>query len=75
MRSVKVLEMINEGKIDELKNKLQDEIYTDSLKGKSTAKKHYTAMKKYFSYTSSDRECCQKPCKIVFDAVLCRRVE
>lgn len=75
MRSVKVLEMLNEGTIDELKNKLQDEIYTDSLKGKSTAKKHYTAMKKYFSYTNNARECCQKPCEIVFDAVLCRRVE
>lgn len=34
MRSVKVLEMLNEGKINELKNKLQDEIYTYSLKGK-----------------------------------------
>ena len=61
MRSVKVLEMLNEGKIDELKNKLQDEIYTDSLKGKPTAKKRYTAMKKYFSYTNNARKCCQKP--------------
>ena len=55
MRSVKVLEMLNEGKIDELKNKLQDEIYTDSLKGKPTAKKRYAAMKKYFSYTNNAR--------------------
>lgn len=67
MRSVKVLEMLNEGKINELKTKLQDEIYTDSLKGKPTAKKRYTAMKKYFSYTNNGRECCQKPCEIEFE--------
>lgn len=67
MRSVKVLEMLNEGKINELKNKLQDEIYIDSLKRKQTAKKRYTAMKKYFSYTNNARECCQKPCAIEFE--------
>lgn len=67
MRSVKVLEMLNEGKIDELKIKLQDEIYTDSLKGKPTAKKRYTAMKKYFSYTNNARECLQKPCEVEFE--------
>lgn len=67
MRSVKVLEMLNEGKIDELKTELQDEIYADSLKNKPNAKKRYTAMKKYFSYASSSRECLQKPCKIEFE--------
>lgn len=67
MRSVKVLEMLNNGKIDELKSKLQNEIYADSLKGKPNAKKRYTAMKKYFSYTNHSRECCQKPCKIKFE--------
>lgn len=67
MRSVKVLEMLNEGKIDELKTKLQDEIYTDSLKSKPNAKKRYTAMKKYFSYTNNVRECLQKPCEVEFE--------
>lgn len=67
MRSVKVLEMLNEGKIDELKTKLQDEIYADSLKSKPNAKKRYAAMKKYFSYTNNARECCQKPCEIEFE--------
>ena len=67
MRSVKVLEMLNEGKIDELKTKLQDEIYADSLKSKPNAKKRYTAMKKYFSYTNNARECLQKPCEVEFE--------
>ena len=65
MRIVKVLEMLNEGKIDELKNKLQDEIYTDSLKGKPTAKKRYAAMKRYFKYSMQNNPALQKPCKDV----------
>lgn len=32
MRNVDVLDMINKGQIEELKAKLQDEIYTDVLK-------------------------------------------
>lgn len=67
MRSVKVLEMLNDNKIDELKAELQDEIYKDSLKGNSSAKKRYAAMKRYFTYTVNARECLQKPCKIQFE--------
>lgn len=67
MRSVKVLEMLNEGKVDELKTRLQDEIYADSLKNKPNAKKRYAAMKKYFTYTNSSRECLQKPCTVEFE--------
>lgn len=32
MRNIEVLEMINAGRIEELKAKLQDEIYADTLK-------------------------------------------
>lgn len=32
MRNIEVLEMINKGRIEELKEKLRDEIYTDTLK-------------------------------------------
>lgn len=32
MRNVKVLQMLEDGKIDELKSELRDEIYKDSLK-------------------------------------------
>lgn len=67
MRNVKVLEMLNDGKIEDLKKMLQDEIYQESLKGKPNAKKRYTAMKKYFGYYNSGREAMQKPCVIEFD--------
>lgn len=67
MQSAKVLELLNKGRIDELKAALEDEIYTESLKGKPDAKRRYTAMKKYFTYVNSAREVCQKPCKINFE--------
>lgn len=64
MRNVKVLEMLNNGKIEELKVMLQDEIYQESLKAKPNAKKRYMAMKKYFTYCDSVREALQKPCEV-----------
>lgn len=67
MRNDKVLDMLNAGKIDELKKLLQDEIYADSLAIKQGAKKRYTAMKKYFNYYKPVRECLQKPCEIEFE--------
>lgn len=39
MKNTKVLEMLNNGQIEELKALLQDEIFTDSLKGNGNAKK------------------------------------
>lgn len=48
MRNVKILEMLEDGRIDELKAEIRDEIYIDSLKNKPDTKKRYTAMKKYF---------------------------
>ena len=67
MRTVRILELLNEGKIDELKAELKDEIYRESLKNKPNAKKRYAAMKKYFSYHKTSRECLQKPCKVIFE--------
>ena len=68
MRSSKILEMINAGRIDELKTLLQDEIYSkEILKSNPGMKKRYAAMKKYFTYIDSMREACQKPCVIVFE--------
>lgn len=64
MKSSRVLEMLNQNRIDELKAALQDEIFTESLKSKPNAKKRYAAMKKYISYTSGAREILQKPCEV-----------
>ena len=66
MRSSKVLEMLNKGRIEELKAVLQDEVYMESLKKKPDVKKRYTAMKKYFTYVGSVREALQKPCLVDF---------
>lgn len=59
--------MINNGQIEELKAKLQDDIYQESLKFKPNEKKRYIAMKKYFSYVNQTRECLQKPCEVEFE--------
>lgn len=67
MRSIKALELINKGKVEELKSLLQDEVYQDSLKKKPDSKKRYMAMRNYFKYTSSTRECLRKPCVIEFE--------
>lgn len=67
MRTQKILEMLNKGQIDELRAALEDELYQDSLKINPSAKKRYTAMKKYFSYTDSAREVLCKPCAIEFE--------
>ena len=69
MRNVKVLEMINQGRIEELKAQLRDEIYEEALKGNPTvgAKKRYMAMKKYFTYIKTGREILQNPCIVDFE--------
>ena len=38
MQTAKILELINAGRIDELRSQLEDEIYTESLKKKPGAK-------------------------------------
>lgn len=67
MQSTKILEMLNSNRIDELKALLRDEIYAEVLKKKPGANKRYSAMKKYFSYTDSEREFLQKPCLIEYE--------
>lgn len=67
MQSIKVLKMIDEGRLEELKAMLQDEIYQDALKKKPGAKQRYSAMKKYFGYTNISRVACQKPAVIEFE--------
>ena len=64
MKSSRVLEMLHQNRIDELKAALQDEIFTESLKTKPNAKKRYAAMKRYLANISSAREILQKPCEV-----------
>ena len=68
MRNIHVLEMLNAGRIEELKKEVQDEIYQDSIKTKPGAKQRYSAMKKYFTYYKPIRTALQKPCRIEFNS-------
>lgn len=67
MKSSIVLELLEQNRIEELKAKLQDEIFTESLKTKPDTKKRYSAMKKYFTLADSSREICQRPCAVEYE--------
>jgi hypothetical protein len=69
MKSSKVLEMLHQNRIEELKAELQDEIFTESLKTNPSAKKRYAAMKRYLKSSDSGREILQKPCEVSVDGV------
>lgn len=67
MQNTKILEMIDNKQIEELKALIQEEIFMDGLKSKSGAKQRYTAMKKYFSYIKGNgNKACTLPCIIDF---------
>ena len=67
MKNTKVLEMLKQGRIEELIAELQDEIFTESLKTKPNAKKRYTAMKRYLKTISDSRPILTKPCPIEYE--------
>ena len=67
MKSSKVLEMLHQNRIEELKAELQDEIFTESLKNKPNARKRYLAMKRYLKTCSEAREILLRPCEVDFD--------
>lgn len=68
MKAIKVLEMLENGQIEALKDALRHEVYSEVLKGKTDAKKRYSAMKKYFSYINmGGRIACQKPAMVIFE--------
>lgn len=67
MQNTKILEMISNGQIEELKTLIQEEIFTDGLKSKLGAKQRYAAMKKYFSYIKNGNPACTMPCVIDFE--------
>ena len=67
MRSIKALELLNQNRINELRTQLEDEVYQESLRVRPNAKKRYTAMKRYFTYSDNPREVCQKPCLIDYE--------
>lgn len=69
MKNTKMLEMLESGKIEELKKLLREEIYKDSLVNKTDEKKRYTAMLKYFTYVDSARASLQKPYQVEYNNI------
>lgn len=70
MKAAKMLEMLNLGKIEELKDELRHEVYQEFLKDRPDEKKRYSAMKKYFSYINSSRKALQKPYIVDYEGTL-----
>lgn len=66
MQNTKILELLNNGQVEELKAMIQDEIFQDGIKAVHGAKQRYAAMKKYFKYQDNEKESLQKPCKVTF---------
>ena len=58
MKTEKILTMIEEGKTEDLKKMLQDEIYMNSLKvsGRIGSSQRYAAMKRYFKYSDPNKD-------------------
>jgi hypothetical protein len=56
MKNEKILEMLNNGEIEELKKVISEEIYNNSLGKNSNAKSRYKAMKDFYKFPS---EVCQ----------------
>lgn len=71
MKNEKILEMINAGHYKELREKLEDEIYMESLKKKPDTKKRYAAMKRFYKYIPAGvPEWCMAPKRDVTRTVL-----
>ena len=52
MKNEKILEMLNNGEIEELKKVISEEIYNNSLDKNGNAKSRYKAMKDFYKFPS-----------------------
>lgn len=66
MKNEKIIEMLHDGRLEELEKILQNEIYTSSLKNNGTAAKRYKAMERYFKNVKPNEQAfLRKPCRNV----------
>ena len=64
MKNEKILEMLNNGEIEELKKVNSEEIYNSSLDKNGNAKSRYKAMKDFYKFPSDKTDTrFLKPCK------------
>ena len=61
MKNTTILEMLNKGEIEALKQKISDEIYAEGLKSKSGARERYKAMKRFVKYNTVGKTGLKKP--------------
>lgn len=61
MNNKYILQMLEEGKIEELKKVVQDEIYQKELNSIPGAKQRYAAMKRYFKFADNKNDFTCKP--------------
>ena len=66
MKNTTILEMLNKGQIEALKQKISNEIYTEGLKSKSGAKERYKAMERFVKYNAIPYGSMKKP-KLIED--------
>lgn len=64
MKNEKILEMLNNGEIEEMKKVISEEIYNSSLDKNGNAKSRYKAMKDFYKFPSDKTDTrFLKPCK------------
>lgn len=64
MKNEKILEMLNNGEIEELKKAISEEIYNSSLNKNGNVKSRYKAMKDFYKFPSNKTDTrFLKPCK------------
>ena len=61
MKNTTILEMLNKGEIEALKQKISDEIYAEGLKSKSGARERYKAMERFVKYNTVGKTSLKKP--------------
>lgn len=66
MRNTKILEMLENGQVAELKAIIRDEIYRDGIKNSPSALQRHSAMKKYFTYVRSGNPMLSMPCMVSY---------
>lgn len=64
MRTEYILKMLEDGRIEELKKAVQDEIYQKELSSTPGAKQRYAAMKRYFKFADDRNDFTCKPKQI-----------
>lgn len=66
MRNTKILEMLENGQVAELKAIIRDEIYRDGIKNSPSALQRHSAMKNYFKYVRSGNPMLTMPCMVSY---------